>query len=306
MATSGLEAWTDRFLHHLRSERRCSPHTLDGYARDVASFTRHCQTLGIRSWQDVTAQHVRAYIAHTHRSGQSGRSLQRSLSALRTLFRFLLREGVARINPAQGIPAPKANRTLPSTLDVDQVSRLLDAPAHSPLELRDRAVLELFYSSGLRLAELTSLNLADMDLKDRTVRVTGKGNKTRVVPVGQAALSALEGWLGARATLAKPQEHALFVNRHGRRVSVRQVQERVKQWARQRGLPVHVHPHMLRHSFASHLLESSGDLRAVQELLGHADIATTQVYTHVNFQQLAQVYDKAHPRARKGRKGSKT
>lgn len=231
--------------------------------------------------------------------------MQRSLSALRTFFRFLLREGLVKANPAQGISAPKADKALPATLDVDQVAQLLNAPASSPLERRDHAILELFYSSGLRLAELANLRLTDVDMRDATVRVTGKGNKTRVIPVGKAALASLQQWLATRSTLATAEEQALFVNQRGKHLSVRQIQERVKAWAKRRGLPVHVHPHMLRHSFASHVLESSGDLRAVQELLGHADIATTQVYTHVNFQQLAQVYDKAHPRARKKRDGSK-
>lgn len=304
-SSGALEPWVDRFLGHLRNERRYSHNTLDSYARDIALFTHYCDQQGLRAWSDTTPHQVRAYIAHAHRDGHSGRSLQRALSTLRTFFRFLLREGVARINPAQGIPAPKADKALPATLDVDQMAHLLNATANSPLEVRDHAMLELFYSSGLRLAELTSLRMTDVDARDGTVRVTGKGNKTRVVPVGKLALEVLERWLPIRATLAKPEEPALFVNQRGTRLSMRQVQERVKAWARRRGLPVHVHPHMLRHSFASHVLESSGDLRAVQELLGHADIATTQVYTHVNFQQLAQVYDKAHPRARKKRGGPK-
>lgn len=295
----------ERFLRHLRNERRCSPNTLDGYARDVALFTRYCSSHGLRAWSEATTQHVRAFIADEHRSGQGGRSLQRSLSALRTFFRFLLREGLIKANPAQGISAPKADKALPATLDVDQVAHLLNAPGNSPLERRDHAILELFYSSGLRLAELANLRLTDVDMRDATVRVTGKGNKTRVVPVGKPALASLVQWLAARSTLAAADEQALFVNQRGTHLSARQIQERVKAWARRRGLPVHVHPHMLRHSFASHVLESSGDLRAVQELLGHADIATTQVYTHVNFQQLAQVYDKAHPRARKKRDSSK-
>lgn len=300
-----LEPWIERFLQHLRNERRCSQNTLEGYARDVALFAHYCATHDLHAWSEATPHEVRAYIAHAHRSGQGGRSLQRALSALRTFFRFLLREGVVKANPAQGIPAPKADKALPATLDVDQMAHLLNAPANSLLERRDRAILELFYSSGLRLTELTNLRVTDLDPRDAIVRVTGKGNKTRIVPVGKPALAAIEQWMTARATLANAEEQALFVNQHGKRLSVRQVQERVKAWARRRGLPVHVHPHMLRHSFASHVLESSGDLRAVQELLGHADIATTQVYTHVNFQQLAQIYDKAHPRARKKRSGSK-
>lgn len=305
-AGAELEPWVDRFLQHLRNERRCSQNTLDGYARDIAQFSRYCEKHGLRAWSDTTPHQVRGYIAQAHRDGHGGRSLQRALSALRTFFRFLLRESAIRTNPALGIPAPKADKVLPATLDVDQMAHLLNAPVNSPLEIRDRAILELFYSSGLRLAELTCLRLTDLDTRDGTVRVIGKGRKQRVVPVGKAALAALEQWLAARATLAKTQEHALFVNQRGVQLSERQVQQRVKVWAQRVGLPVHLHPHMLRHSFASHVLESSGDLRAVQELLGHADIATTQVYTHINFQQLAQVYDKAHPRARKKRGTSKT
>lgn len=304
-AGGDLEPWVERFLEHLRNERHCSQNTLDGYARDLAQFARYCEKNGLGAWNETTPHQVRSYIARAHRDGHSGRSLQRALSALRSFFRFLMRESVTPANPALGIPAPKADRALPATLDVDQMAHLLNAPVSSPLQIRDRAMLELFYSSGLRLAELTSLRLTDLDARDGMVRVTGKGRKQRVVPVGKCALAALEQWVAVRAAFAEAQEHALFVNRRGRQLSVRQVQQRVKIWAQRAGLPVHLHPHMLRHSFASHVLESSGDLRAVQELLGHADIATTQVYTHVNFQQLAQVYDKAHPRARKKRSGSK-
>lgn len=291
--------WLDRFLEHLRTERRLSPHTLDGYGRDLADFAEACEHNAVARWRDVNEHGVRAYAAARHRAGLGPRSLQRRLSAVRSFYNFLIREGQAEVNPAQGVSAPKSSRTLPRVLDVDQVSRLLDFKADKPLSLRDQAMMELLYSSGLRLAELVSLDLTHVDLAEGVVRVTGKGAKTRVVPVGRQAATALRAWLAVRADWAGSEQQAIFVNRAGRRLSPRSVQERLRQWGLRRGLDSAVHPHMLRHSFASHLLESSGDLRAVQELLGHADISTTQVYTHLDFQHLAKVYDAAHPRARK-------
>jgi integrase/recombinase XerC len=247
----------------------------------------------------VTEHHVRAFVAARRRGGASGRSVQRALSALRSFYRYLLREGLAGSSPAQGLRAPKSPRKLPATLDPDQLAHLLDAPADSPLAIRDAAIMELFYSSGLRLAELVGLDRADLDLADAMVEVRGKGAKTRRVPIGGPALEALRRWLAVRPTLAAEGEPAVFVSERGRRLHPRTVQVRLRQLALARGAPRHVHPHLLRHSFASHLLESSGDLRAVQELLGHANIGTTQVYTHLDFQHLAQVYDTAHPRARR-------
>jgi integrase/recombinase XerC len=225
--------------------------------------------------------------------------VQRRLSAVRTFLRYLQRERVLTHNPAAEVRAPKIKRSLPETLDVDQMSRLLDIPGTDALSVRDRAIMELFYSSGLRLAELIGLDLGALDATDRTIRVSGKGNKTRILPVGRKALEALEKWLAVRGALAAIGEMALFVGRNGRRVGQRTIQLRIARWARLQGLPMHVHPHLFRHSFASHLLESSQDLRGVQELLGHADIATTQVYTHLDFQHLARIYDRTHPRARK-------
>jgi integrase/recombinase XerC len=247
----------------------------------------------------VTAHDIRAFAARQHRAGLSGRSIQRQLSSLRGLFRFLLREGAARSNPALGIRAPKSPRKLPQTLDPDQAARLMTAPATGPDAARDHAILELFYSSGLRLSELTGLDVDAVDFAAGQVRVTGKGNKTRLLPVGSKALAALRAWLAERAARVPPEQPALFTGRLGRRISGGQVQKITAAAARAAGLGVHVHPHMLRHSFATHLLESCGDLKAVQELLGHADIATTQVYTHLDFQHLARVYDAAHPRARR-------
>jgi integrase/recombinase XerC len=288
-----------RFLGHLRTERRLSPHTLNAYQRDLSDFVEFVEQRGISAWGEVNQGDIRAFVAARHRTGLSARSLQRALSAVRSFYTFLLREGAATSNPAQGVPVPKASRKLPRTLDTDQVARLLSLPGGDPLALRDRAIMELMYSSGLRLAELVSLNTTDVDLDEGVTRVTGKGAKTRVLPVGRVAVRVLRAWLTERVQLASPGEAALFVNRRGTRLSSRTIQYRLRQWGIRRGLEGAVHPHMLRHSFASHLLESSGDLRAVQELLGHADISTTQIYTNLDFQHLAKVYDRAHPRAHK-------
>jgi integrase/recombinase XerC len=288
----------ERFLHHLHIERRLSPHTLGNYRRDLEQARGYLAGQHIARWRDVTTHHLRALVAARHRAGIGGRSLQRLLSALRSFYRYLLREDLAAANPAVGIRAPKAPRRLPKTLDVDQTARLLDWDSNDPLAIRDRAIMELLYSSGLRLSELLNLEVTDLDLKDATVRVTGKGRKTRVVPVGRHARNALQQWLRIRNTLAT-QASALFLSRRGGRLAPRTVQQRLQQWGSKRGLPTQLHPHMLRHSCASHVLESSSDLRAVQELLGHADISTTQIYTHLDFQHLAKIYDDAHPRARK-------
>ncbi len=290
------------FLAHLQNERQLSPHTLSSYRRDLEQVLIWLRQQGWDAWQALDSHQVRAYIAQRHRLGLSGKSLQRELSALRGLFRYLLREGLSQVNPAQGVRAPKAPRKLPALLDADQLGALLDQPADDTLEVRDLAMLELFYSSGLRLAELTSLNLADLDFADASLRVTGKGNKTRLLPVGQQALQAIRAWLAMRPGLAAAGEQALFVSQRGSRINPRTVQIRVARWSLAKAAQRPLHPHLMRHSFASHLLESSGDLRAVQELLGHANIATTQIYTHVDFQHLAQVYDQAHPRAKKKRK----
>jgi integrase/recombinase XerC len=289
----------ERFLAHLATERRLSPRTATAYRRDLTDLAAYARTEGVGDWRELDEHRLRAYVALRHRQGLGGRSLQRHLSAARTFFDYLLREALVEANPAYDLRAPKAPRKLPRALDADQMAHLLDAaPADEPLALRDRALLELFYSSGLRLSELVSLELGDVDGHDATVRVTGKGAKTRVVPVGRKALEALHAWLKVRGQLARDGERALFVGRSGRRLGPSGVQGRVRAHGLRHGV-AGLHPHQLRHSFASHLLESSGDLRAVQELLGHADISTTQVYTHLDFQHLARVYDQAHPRARK-------
>mgnify|MGYP000464678861 FL=1 len=251
------------------------------------------------AWADVDSQHIRSYAATRHRQGLAPKSLQRHLSAIRAWYRFLLREGRVQTNPADGVRAPKVTRRLPHTLDADQVGRLMALAGDAPLDYRDRAIMELFYSSGLRLAELVALDVADMRSSDGLLQVLGKGRKARRVPVGRFAREAVENWLEVRPQLARKDEPALFVSQRGARLSARSVETRLRKRAIEQGMPTHVHPHMLRHSFASHVLESSGDLRAVQELLGHADISTTQVYTHLDFQHLAQVYDQAHPRSKR-------
>lgn len=294
--------WTECFLQHLQHERRLSPLTVKNYRRDLTQVQNYCTERKLSDWNQLDIHQVRALVAHLHRQGLHGRSIARLLSAVRSLFRFLLREGQVTHNPAEGVSSPKAKRPLPKVLDVDQISRLLDIKGTKPLELRDRALMELMYSSGLRLAELVGLNLNDLDRRDALVTVTGKGNKTRVLPVGRLALQAIDAWLAARASIADINETALFTNRNGSRLSARSIQTRLRQWGLKQGLDAKVHPHRLRHSFASHMLESSQDLRAVQELLGHADIGTTQIYTHLDFQHLAQVYDTAHPRAKRKRR----
>ncbi|MEZ5498136.1 MAG: tyrosine recombinase XerC [Steroidobacteraceae bacterium] len=296
---SGATDWIDRFLASLRTERRYSRRTLEAYARDIDALRGYCERRDLKRWRDLDSQHIRIFAAASHSAGLAPRSIQRRLSAVRSFMRYLLREHHIPNNPAVGISAPKDRKRLPATLDVDQMARLLGGEASSPLAQRDLAMMELLYSSGLRLAELVSLDCNDVDLKDGTVRVTGKGNKTRIVPVGRAAREAVTRWLRVRGTLTAADVQALFLSRRGKRISARSVQLRVAEWSRQRGVAVKVHPHLFRHSFATHVLESSQDLRGVQEMLGHASISTTQVYTHLDFQHLARIYDKSHPRARR-------
>jgi integrase/recombinase XerC len=287
------------FLKRLATERRLSPHTVAAYEHDLRALLEFCEREQIAAFPALDSFSVRRFAAESHRRGLGARSVARRLSAVRTFLNYLIEMGVVKSNAGVHVQAPKAPRRLPATLDADQVASLLAITGDDPVTLRDRAILELFYSSGLRLAELVGLNLGDVDAADRTVRVLGKGSKARVVPVGKQALTALKDWLAVRAELAKPGELALFVGRRGERVSPRTVQKRVNEWAKRRGAPTGVHPHMLRHSFATHVLESSRDLRAVQEMLGHASLSTTQIYTHLDFAHLASVYDQAHPRARK-------
>jgi integrase/recombinase XerC len=287
------------FLRHLLSERRLSAHTESSYRIDLECLVVFCDKQGIADWALVAGNQVRAFAAAEHRRGISPRSIQRRLSATRSFFNYLSREGVVKNNPGIDIQAPKGKKRLPSTLDADQMTKLLAFRADATLDVRDKAIMELFYSSGLRLAELVNLDLPDIDLRDRTVRVLGKGNKARILPIGRYAIDALNAWLKERSLLAKPEGSAVFVGRNGERIAPRTIQTRLADWAKKQGLGLHIHPHMFRHSFATHLLESSQDLRGVQELLGHANISTTQVYTHLDFQHLAKIYDAAHPRARR-------
>jgi len=288
-----------RFIRHLRDERRLSPRTLSAYQRDLDCFGAYCLDSGYQHWSRLTPDSIRGLIAQQHRSGLSGRSIQRLLAAIRSFYRYLEREGQVTSNPANRIKAPKSPRKLPETLDPDEISALLALPEESILAIRDRAILELFYSSGLRLAELASLGWSELDLEGGLVRITGKGAKTRVVPVGRYAIEALLKWRQNWPQMARGDHQFVFVSQRGGRLSERGIQARVTYWTKRQGLWKRVYPHLLRHSFASHLLESSGQLRAVQELLGHADISTTQIYTHLDFQHLSSVYDQAHPRARR-------
>ena len=291
-------AWIETFVRHLSHERRLSEHTCKNYQRDLIRLAHWCDEQQVQTWRDLDDEHIRAYAAATFRRGLSPKSIQRQLSAARTFFRFLLRENEVKVNPVQSVSAPKSGKRLPENLDADRMARLLNIPGDGPLVARDRAILELLYSSGLRLAELTGLDIGDVDLGDGTVAVTGKGGKDRIVPIGRFAKEALKNWLGERSSMAKGDEKAYFVSQRGTRISPRSVQARVDHWAKRQGIDTRVYPHLFRHSFATHLLESSHDLRGVQELLGHANISTTQVYTHLDFQHLAQIYDQTHPRAK--------
>ena len=311
-----VEPTVEQYLAHLTHERRLAPLTLKHYRRDLellgtlfaGDISRSPNAVEPRSLASLTQTDIRRYVASLHSRGLSPKSLARVLSGWRGYFEFMraLSHQRAPVNPAAGVRAPKAARRLPETLSPDEAVRLVSFEDDTPEGVRDRAVFELLYSCGLRVSELTGLNLDAIDFSSGEARVTGKGSKTRIVPVGRHALDALEHWLKARAMIAGPgknedknnDKNALFLGKQGKRLSVRVVQIRIKHWAAVQGIGTEMHPHMLRHSFASHVLQSSGDLRAVQEMLGHASIASTQVYTHLDFQHLAKIYDAAHPRAR--------
>lgn len=282
------------YLDHLTFERGLSPLTRENYARDIKALIELAESLA-----ETQPAHIRRYIGSLHARGLGGKSIARMLSSWRGFFNYLIQHHSFNSNPCIGMKAPKSPKTLPQALSIDQTIKFVSIEGDEPLTLRDHAIVELFYSSGLRLAELIGLNIDALDFSTGTVTVTGKGNKTRIVPMGSHAINAIQKWLEARANIAKADPQAVFVNQQGRRISARGVQYRLKEWAIKQGISSNVHPHMLRHSFASHVLQSSGDLRAVQEMLGHANISTTQVYTHLDFQHLAKVYDAAHPRARK-------
>ncbi len=293
--------WVDRYLDELAQQRRQSPHTVSNYRRDLHVLAGLiAESSGSITYCTLQGHHIRRFMAQLHARGLGGRSLARMLSAWRGFYRWLGLRGEVSANPVEGVKAPKSPRALPKVLSPDEANRLLDHAGGDSLELRDQAMFELFYSSGLRLAELAALDLACLhDVAEGEIKVFGKRGKERHVPVGGKAREAIERWAQQRALVALPEETALFVGQRGARIHPRVIEERLKQRALTQGLPVNVHPHMLRHSFASHMLQSSGDLRAVQEMLGHASIASTQIYTHLDFQHLAQVYDKAHPRAKR-------
>ena len=291
------------FLDQLMVEKRASKHTVSNYHRDLRRLNRYCTDKAIGHWRELKQSDIRSHIASRHRQGIGGKSLQRELSAIRSFYHFLLKKQWVENNPALHVRAPKQARKLPNTLDVDQITGLLEAGADSALEIRDLAMFELFYSSGLRLSELQALNLSDIDLLDQSLVVrSGKGGKTRLLPIGSKAVSAIKNWLPHRLMFASASENALFVSNRGTALGQRSIESRLTLWCKKKGIAEPVHPHMLRHSFASHLLESSQDLRAVQDLLGHSNISTTQIYTHLDFQHLSEVYDKAHPRAKKSSK----
>ncbi len=284
-----LDRHLDPFLSHLEVVRHLSPHTISSYKRDLDSFFTFLKEKN-DSLEQVQDHDIRGFVSQERRRGLSARSLQRSLSSIRSFLNYLLDEEIVETNPAENISAPKSTQLLPKALDTDLVKRLLDFKPKGDIEIRDKAMVELLYSSGLRLSELCSLNIDSISIKERSCRVVGKGNKTRDLPVGDKAIQSLRDWL-----------LALFLNKNGKRISTRSVQLRLERLSKKRGLPM-VNPHMLRHSFASHILESSGDLRAVQEMLGHSDIGTTQIYTKLDFQHLSKVYDDAHPRAKNNKK----
>lgn len=297
-----MQAHVEGYCHHLRTERQASPHTLRAFRSDLAKVAEYCEQNQITAWPDLTVARLRRLVARLHQHGQAPKSLARLLSAVRGFYGWLLREGLCDHNPAVGLSAPKGERRLPKVLDTDRAQQLLDGAVEDDfIGRRDQAMLELFYSSGLRLSELAGLDLDALDLTEGLVRVQGKRSKARVVPVGGKAREAVREWLRLRG-LASPADNALFISKRGERLGQQAIRLRV-QAAGQRELGQHLHPHMLRHSFASHVLESSQDLRAVQEMLGHADISTTQIYTHLDFQHLAKVYDSAHPRAKRLKDG---
>ncbi|MGH8476200.1 MAG: tyrosine recombinase XerC [Methylococcales bacterium] len=302
--SSGLNPSFECFIEQLLYERRASIHTAKAYRRDLKKFMEFSQDQGLSDWGAVKTHHIQAYITRRHREGLGSRSLKRELSAIRSFLQYLVKNRHIEDNPASYVKAPKAAKRLPKTLDHDQIQGLMNSVSETVLGLRDLAIWELFYSSGLRLSELADLNLEDVDLKQGSVLVKhGKGKKSRVVPVGRCAVEAIRTWLESRQSFASTQNSALFLSQRGTRLSGRSIEARLQNWSRKQGLRESVHPHMLRHSFASHLLQASGDLRAVQELLGHSNISTTQVYTHLDFDHLAKVYDKAHPRAKKDKRG---
>lgn len=286
------------YLRYLKSEKQLSPLTIENYQRQLDYVVRTLTEMSILTWSLVETAHVKKIIALSKKSGLSSKSLALRLSAIRSFYNWLLRESKVTAHPAKSVNNPKQSKHLPKNMDAEQIGQLLNRPSENRLIVRDRAMLELMYGSGLRLSELVALNESDLNLLDKELKVQGKGGKERKLPMTKHSISALESWIAMRGSF-NPKDKALFISNRGSRISQRNVQKRVAQFALEQGLQRHLNPHQLRHSFATHLLESSQDLRAVQELLGHADLATTQVYTHLNFSHLAQIYDKAHPRAKR-------
>lgn len=294
-----MEHHVAAYLETLSVERRLSKHTISAYQRDIKKLLNYCQQSDLILWQGLNAAQARRFAAKLHANGLDPKSIQRILSSARGLCHFLIQHQEINSNPFADVRAPKTAKKLPKTLSAEEIEQLIEIDLNDPITFRDKAFMELFYSSGLRLSELCNLNLMDIMLDQALVRVTGKGNKTREVPVGGLAIDAIRAWLVQRNTLTLVDADAIFVSKWGKRINPRTIQQRLQFWAKRQGLDVKISPHMLRHSFASHLLESSGELRSIQELLGHANISTTQIYTHLDFQHLAKVYDQAHPRAKK-------
>ncbi|EPF12258.1 Tyrosine recombinase XerC [Cedecea davisae] len=300
MTDSSLQLHVDGFLRYLKVERQLSPLTLLNYRRQLGAIVHLGEEMKLKSWQQCDAATVRSLAVRSRRAGLQASSLALRLSALRSFFDWMVSQGELKANPAKGITTPKAGRHLPKNIEVDDVNHLLDIDLNDPLAVRDRAMLEVMYGAGLRLSELVNMDCGHIDLSTGEVWVMGKGSKERRVPVGRSAVTWVEHWLDLRE-LFGPDDDALFLAKTGKRISARNVQKRFAEWGIKQGLSSHIHPHKLRHSFATHMLESSGDLRAVQELLGHANLSTTQIYTHLDFQHLASVYDAAHPRAKRGK-----
>lgn len=299
---AGLEKSLLRFYEYLRSERELSLHTQHNYKRQLTTLAEQLVELGVTDWQTVDAGWVRQLASKGMRDGLKASSLSMRLSALRSFLDYLVHQGEIKANPAKGVSAPRKARPLPKNLDVDEMDQLLDVNEDDPLSIRDRAMMELMYGAGLRLSELVNLDVRDISLSKGDIRVIGKGDKERVVPFAGLAREWVGHWLKVRGQLAAGDEPGLFVSKLGQRISTRNVQKRMAEWGQKQAVSSHINPHKLRHSFATHMLESSGDLRAVQELLGHANLTTTQIYTHLDFQHLAQVYDEAHPRAKRGKR----
>ncbi len=294
-----MQEQVQQFLDYIKYEKQLAENTQKSYYRDLQNIFHFFSNNGFSLWSSISPHDIRNYIGERRIQGLSGSSIARELSSMRSFFNYLLRQKQIKKNPVKSISAPKTPRKLPQTPAIEEMQHLLSETEQTPLLIRDQAMFELFYSSGLRLSELTGLDLADLQLNEAMVRVLGKGNKQRDIPVGSFAIKAITHWLKIRSSLAHESEQAIFVSLRGTRISPRMVEYRLKKWTVEKNMSTHLHPHMLRHAFASHLLESSSDLRAVQDLLGHADISTTQIYTHVDFQHLASVYDKAHPRAKR-------